>query len=186
MNENKYVKAFLAPRIGRGIYGIGLAIVCIVTAVPRAYSVQELAVFMRSGIAPGSLMPMYIGSILCALGFSYLIYKRLMDIGKLQSISKKIAGCYAGIYLLACVIQFYSYQKIINVGLSIANRSTSERVYEQMMMIIKDAKSDIDFCSYIIIILFVIAIAGIFIKGTDGENDNGEKPITLKELRGKW
>ena len=30
----------------------------------------------------------------------------------------------------------------------------------------------------IIIILFVIAIAGIFIKGTDGENDNGEKPIT--------
>ena len=31
MNENKYVKAFLAPRIGRGIYGIGLAIVCIVT-----------------------------------------------------------------------------------------------------------------------------------------------------------
>ena len=55
-----------------------------------------------------------------------------------------------------------------------------------MMMIIKDAKSDIDFCSYIIIILFVIAIAGIFIKGTDGENDNGEKPITLKELRGKW
>lgn len=86
---------------------------------------------------------------------------------------------------MACVIQFYSYQKIINVGLSIANRSTSERVYEQMMMIIKDAKSDIDFCSYIIIILFVIAIAGIFIKGTDGENDNGEKPITLKELRGK-
>ena len=35
MNENKYVKAFLAPRIGRGIYGIGLAIVCIVTAVPK-------------------------------------------------------------------------------------------------------------------------------------------------------
>lgn len=177
-------------RIGRGVYSLAtvgrllaetiVGALIIWSWVNKLEDLQNADALLKNGLSMlPSMTPWYILMLASYAFATFLIFKRLKDMGVSEQMVKIGTGVYGALSLFAIYLIHSSLDKLYDLVIAGMTKGMFGGGGANPMVTLMHALDDINLAGDVMMVVNIAALVFAFFKGTDGPNEHGAKPTSL-------